>query len=586
MRLNIISKSDKILIKRALNYIKPYKTRFSILFLCILFNIIFGLVQPLIWGNLITDIFSSNYTNVILNILYVSILYALQLIISYTQSYLFIFLNNNIICNLKNDMFSSILNLPIKAFDEISIGEFMSRLHNDTSNLANIITEKFLGTIIDIVKIIIIGILVFKINFILALTVVIFFPFSYFIFIKYGKKLRKKNKQLQIINDNYFSSTQETLLSIKEIKSIGISNKRFNLFFNLSNKLKGSNIDIGKTNAFSQIVSQGVNLISQIAILIIGTYLIFKKKLSIAYFIAFSNYSIQFSTSLISISKLNSSIQQSLASLERIFGLMDNLCYLKETTEMKLISRINSSNIEFNNVSFEYKENLKVLNNISFTVPQNKKTAIVGPSGSGKSTIFDLLLNFYKPTTGYIKVGNFNIQDISYETLISYISIVRQEPFLFNMSIKENLLISNPYATTSEVENACKKAYIHDYINSLPNKYDTAIVEGGVNISCGQKQRIAIARALLKNSKIILFDEATSSLDNESQYYINKSIDEISENKTVIIIAHRLSTIMNVDQIIVLNEGTIVGAGRHSDLVKENEFYINLYNSEVSLSKD
>ncbi|MCW6108794.1 ABC transporter ATP-binding protein, partial [Clostridium sporogenes] len=193
-------------------------------------------------------------------------------------------------------------------------------------------------------------------------------------------------------------------------------------------------------------------------------------------------------------------------------------------------------------------ENLKVLNNISFTVPQNKKTAIVGPSGSGKSTIFDLLLNFYKPTTGHIKVGNFNIQDISYETLISYISIVRQEPFLFNMSIKENLLISNPYATTSEIENACKKAYIHDYINSLPNKYDTAIVEGGVNISCGQKQRIAIARALLKNSKIILFDEVTSSLDNESQYYINKSIDEISENKTVIIIAHRLSTIMNVDQ--------------------------------------
>ncbi|MCW6087214.1 ABC transporter ATP-binding protein [Clostridium sporogenes] len=586
MRLNIISKSDKILIKRALNYIKPYKTRFSILFLCILFNIIFGLVQPLIWGNLITDIFNSNHTNVILNILYVSILYVLQLIISYTQSYLFIFLNNNIICNLKNDMFNSILNLPIKAFDEISVGEFMSRLHNDTSNLANIITEKFLGTIIDILKIIIIGILVFKINFILALTVVIFFPFSYFIFIKYGKKLRKKNKQLQIINDNYFSSTQETLLSIKEIKSIGISNKRFNLFFNLSNKLKGSNIDIGKTSAFSQIVSQGINLISQIAILIIGTYLIFKKKLSIAYFIAFSNYSIQFSTSLINISNLNSSIQQSLASLERIFGLMDNLLYLKETPEMKLISHINSSNIEFNNVSFEYKENLKVLNNISFTVPQNKKTAIVGPSGSGKSTIFDLLLNFYKPTTGHIKVGNFNIQDISYETLISYISIVRQEPFLFNMSIKENLLISNPYATTSEIENACKKAYIHDYINSLPNKYDTAIVEGGVNISCGQKQRIAIARALLKNSKIILFDEVTSSLDNESQYYINKSIDEISENKTVIIIAHRLSTIMNVDQIIVLNKGTIVGSGRHSDLVKENEFYINLYNSEVSLSKD
>ncbi|NFV14386.1 ABC transporter ATP-binding protein [Clostridium sporogenes] len=586
MRLNIISKSDKILIKRALNYIKPYKTRFSILFLCILFNIIFGLVQPLIWGNLITDIFSSNYTNVILNILYVSILYVLQLIISYTQSYLFIFLNNNIICNLKNDMFNSILNLPIKAFDDISVGEFMSRLHNDTSNLANIITEKFLGTIIDILKIIIIGILVFKINFILALTVVVFFPFSYFIFIKYGKKLRKKNKQLQIINDNYFSSTQETLLSIKEIKSIGISNKRFNLFFNLSNKLKGSNIDIGKTSAFSQTVSQGINLISQIAILIIGTYLIFKKKLSIAYFIAFSNYSIQFSTSLINISNLNSSIQQSLASLERIFGLMDNLFYLKETPEMKLISYINSSNIEFNNVSFEYKENLKVINNISFTVPQNKKTAIVGPSGSGKSTIFDLLLNFYKPTTGYIKVGNFNIQDISYETLISYISIVRQEPFLFNMSIKENLLISNPYATTSEIENACKKAYIHDYINSLPNKYDTSIVEGGVNISCGQKQRIAIARALLKNSKIILFDEVTSSLDNESQYYINKSIDEISENKTVIIIAHRLSTIMNVDQIIVLNKGTIVGSGRHSDLVKENEFYINLYNSEVSLSKD
>lgn len=583
MNIKTISKSDMELIKRAITYLKPYRIKFFITFICILFVILFSLIQPLMWATLITDIFNKRYTNIVLNVSAIIVLYIIQIILSFIETYLFTSIDSNIVYDLKNDMYKSILELPSKAFDEIRVGEFISRLQNDTSSLANIITEKFLNCVINVLKVIIIGILVFNINFILAVTVVLFFPLSYFIFIKYGKILREKNRKLKSLNDRYISNVQETILGIKEIKSLGISSERLDIFSNFSNIIKLKIIDIGKTNAFSQSLSQATRFISQSAVLIIGIYFIFKNQLSIALFIAFCDYSAQFSNSIIGITTLNSDIQQSLASLERIFKLMDNFSYSKENFG---VNKINSGSlviVKFEKVSFSYNGNMKILENISFTIPQNKKIAIIGPSGSGKTTIFNLLLNLYKPNSGSIKMDNIDISDISEESLKSYISIVRQEPFLFNVSIKENLLMANSKATICQIEDVCKKAYIHDYIMTLPNKYETIVGENSINFSCGQKQRLAIARSLLKDSKIILLDEATSALDSESQNFIKKSVDGISKDRTVVIIAHRLSTIIDAHEIIVINNGTIIGKGNHDYLLKTSEFYGKLYKAELGL---
>ena len=221
---------------------------------------------------------------------------------------------------------------------------------------------------------------------------------------------------------------------------------------------------------------------------------------------------------------------------------------------------------------------------MNLKIDSNKKIAIVGKSGNGKSTIFNLLLRYFDSSIGSILIDGINIKDLTEESLRKNISIIRQVPFLFNESILDNFRYVKKNATLKEIREVCKRAYIDDYIMSLPKKYNTVIGEGGVNLSGGQKQRIAIARTLLLNTKIILFDEATSALDNESQEYIKRTIDSLVTNHTVIIVAHRLSTIIDADVINVIDKGKLVASGTHNHLINNSLIYKNLYNSESSSS--
>ncbi len=584
MRIMSISKEDIQLIKRAVKYIKPYKMKYSLAFICILSGIGIGLIQPLVWGNLLSNLFDKGYNKVLINILYLSIIYILQAAVGFFQSYLVSFLSENIIFDLKRDIYHKILNLPVKAFDEMSSGEFISRLHGDAQAIANIITNQLLNAVIDVLRVIFVAIAVFTISVPLALIVIFSGLLTYFIFRKYGKVLRVRNKEVAKLNDRYFSSAGESIYAIREIKSLGIKKNKFESFIELAEKLKNSSININVLNTLSNTLSQGVIFLSQIAVIAAGGYLIYIGKLTMNYYIAFSSYANQFSFALINITRLNSNIQQMLTSLERIFYIMDNLSYSQEEFGNESIWHI-EGNIRFKNVSFEYNESSCVLKDISIDIPKNKKIAIVGSSGSGKTTIFNLLLRFYNPSAGEILIDDINISKFNEESLRRHISIVRQEPFLFRATVKENLLLANPKASMEEIEEACRAACIHEYIAGLPEKYDSVIGENGVNISGGQRQRIAIARALLKESKIILFDEATSSLDNESQYYIKEVIDRISKDHTVIIIAHRLSTIIEADEIIVVEQGKVVGKGNHEMLIRKNATYKRLYETELNVLK-
>jgi len=236
--------------------------------------------------------------------------------------------------------------------------------------------------------------------------------------------------------------------------------------------------------------------------------------------------------------------------------------------------------IEFKNVVFSYPEEDVTLNKFNLTIVPNKKIAIVGKSGQGKSTLFNLITRIFDVTDGEILIDNFNIKELTEESLRNNISIIRQEPFIFNKTIKENFELIDKNIKLKEIRKYSKMAYIDDYIMSLPNKYDTILGEGGVNLSGGQKQRLSIARTLSKKSKIILFDEATSALDNESQEYIKKAIDNLVKDHTIVIVAHRLSTIMDADIIHVVDKGKIVASGNHTELLKTNNIYKNLYETE------
>ena len=267
-------------------------------------------------------------------------------------------------------------------------------------------------------------------------------------------------------------------------------------------------------------------------------------------------------------------------SLKRINQILNNELYPDEVYGNKVLENPQGI-IEFSQVKFKYRENENyALNGLDLLIEPHKKIAIVGRSGNGKTTIFNLLLRYFDANEGKILIDNIDIKDLTEESLRKNISIIRQNPYLFNLTIFENFQLVKEDVTLEEIRECCKKAYIDEYIMNLPDKYNTLIGEGGINLSGGQKQRLAIARTLLLNTKIILFDEATSALDNESQNFIKKSIDDLVKEHTIIIVAHRLSTIIDADVICVIENGKLVGKGTHKQLLQDCLQYQNLYLSE------
>ena len=307
--------------------------------------------------------------------------------------------------------------------------------------------------------------------------------------------------------------------------------------------------------------------------------LLYYNKVSLTFFIAMTYYVYRYTWLLENINDLTQCYQKVSVSISRVNDIMENRLYKDVSFGAKEIS--NSKGIvEFKNVYFSYPNEDNILKDFNLKLVPNRKIAVVGSSGQGKSTLFNLMTRIFDPNQGEITLDGININELTEESLRKNISIIRQEPFVFNRTIKENFLLINKDITLSEIRKCTKMTYLDDYIMSLPNKYDTVLGEGGVNLSGGQKQRLAMARTLSKGSKVILFDEATSALDNLSQDYIKKTIDKLVEEHTIVIVAHRLSTIMDADIIYVVDDGKIVSSGTHKELLKTSDIYKNLYETE------
>lgn len=580
-----LSKNDVTLLKRTFNYVKPYKMRFFIFLMFTIIIILLGIVQPLIWGSIVQCLAYKDYKSIFNKLIYLLVVFLAQSFSQFVKNYNQTILSNDLSYDLKVDMYSKMLNLPMKVFDKNNVGEFISRLQGDIFTLSSIITNDLVNVIIDILKIVVLGVVIFKINIKLSLVVLVVFPFSYICFVRFGKKLRNINGEIKILNDRYFSILQQALVGIKHIKAYGLKEKSCINYKDISKKIKDKEIKISITGNLSFVISSIINYLDDLIVIALGIYFISKNTLSIQYFIAFASYSGQFSQSLISVTKINSNIQEALVSLERIFGLIDNIDFPKEKFGDKCIENI-YRDIEFQSVEFSYENNKKILKNINFNVQKNQLTAIVGRNGSGKSTIFNLLLNFYKPNHGEILIDGIDIRDLTEESIRKNISIVQQQPFLFNLSIKENMKLANLKSTEEEIKQVCKQVFMHEYIMGLDEKYDTVINEEASNLSGGQKQRLALAMCMLRKTPIILLDEATAAMDTEAEYLISEAINNISKDRTVIVITHNLSMIRNADKIIVLDEGKIVGQGSHEYLIKNNLVYKDLYSHEFDLLRE
>lgn len=568
------------------NYIKEDKLKLFLYIFLVILTYLPVLFSAYFWGKALEYLILKDFKN----FLFYLIIWEGTYIILYTilqipKDKLYNNLELKFMKNVSIDLYKKIDNLPAKAFEDIGVGEFINRLYTDPDRVMELLA-KLIKLLCKALVVIAIIILAFSISWILGLEIVIFGVSMGFISTKFFPKIKKTQESIKKESDNYVKIATENITGIREIKSLGIKNnieknilKQLTDLFNKNKKIRNYEVWYYGLNNL-------VYFLLQFIILLTAGYFFIKGHITYATFIMLEMYIWRIDEVVESISEFGVSYNKVTVSLKRIGEIVNNELYEDEKFGTKTITSING-NIEFKDVKFKYSSDEDyTLNGLSLKIEPHKKVAIVGRSGNGKSTIFNLLLRYFDATTGQILIDDIDIKDLTEKDLRKNISIIRQSPFLFNLSIIDNFKLVKPDITLKEIRKYCKKAYIDDYIMSLSKQYDTIIGEGGVNLSGGQKQRLAIARTLMLNTKIILFDEATSALDNESQEYIKKTIDALVKNHTVIIVAHRLSTIVDADIINVIDKGTLESYGTHIELLKKSKVYQNLYSNEFSNSQN
>lgn len=471
------------------------------------------------------------------------------------------------------------LDLPAVAFEKHSSGEIINRITNDADSIS-FAFGRLLNAFSSLVASLIILIYVFANSYIIGIEIIILVSLLFFVIKIYNPKLKNVHKERKVEQDKFTSLTNESIRGIREIKTLGIKSSLIEDMRDIIKLIyKKSEKEIDLQKEFNIIV-RFLKTLLEVGTLATCVILLYYNKINLTFFIAMTYYIYRYMWLIENLNDLTQTYQKVEVSIGRVNEILENKLYNDE--EFGNIELSNTEGvIEFKNVTFAYPNEEVTLDKFNLTIEPNKKIAIVGKSGQGKSTLFNLITRIFEPIEGEILLDNINIKNLKEDCLRKNISIIRQEPFIFNKTIEENFKMIDENITLEEIRKYAKIAYIDDYIMSLPDGYNTILGEGGVNLSGGQKQRLSIARTLLKKSKIILFDEATSALDNNSQEYIKKAINNLVNDHTIIIIAHRLSTIIDADIIHVVDKGKVVASGTHNELLKKSKIYKNLYETEL-----
>lgn len=568
--------------KILINYFKPYKAKL----------IFMGIIVFIInFSSIFTGYLVGAGTESVINLsikaalMYFGIYFIISLLSNIIEELVYNFLNGiqmKISRTIGFDTYKKVMCLPAYAFEEMSSGEIINRVTNDTETVVGSI-DRIMQVVSRLISSAIVLVYIFINSWIIGIEILVFL-FIYAIFVKvFSKRIKECNKQVKEQNDKYTAIANESVRGIREIKTLGIAE---NISKNVLELIKEL-LDISKKelniNAFYNATSWILKSTLECGSFITCAILLYHGTCSLTFFIALTYYIYRFTWLIENITDFSKTYEKLSVAINRINEILGNTLY-NDVLYGNIELANTKGDIEFKNVSFNYKNERKIFDDFNIKFEPNKFTAIVGSSGGGKSTIFNLLTRIFDCNRGHIYIDGIDIKKLSEKSLRKNISIIRQEPFIFNKTILENFKLIDEDITLDKVRKFCKKAYIDDYIMSLPKKYDTLIGEGGVNLSGGQKQRLAIARTLLKESKIILFDEATSALDNESQEYIKESIDELSKDHTVIMVAHRLSTIIDADIIYVIKDGKVYAKGKHDELMKKCDYYKKLYTTESKIA--
>ena len=588
MKKEVKDKNKKVSIwkyvKKCYPYFKREKKALIILIIISLIISIFNSFGPALMAKVLDYATSSRLDEALKYLLFVV---GLALVIDFFDKIVFIRnytkIQESITNNIKKDVISSYFEIDNKELLKTSSGIFLTRITSDPDNIIDAF-DAVRGNFTKILSNIFVFIYIFHINFVLGIITVIGTISVYLVEKSAMDKWNAYRKRRNKLRDRNTTIINEGLKGTHDIKLL-------NIVEHFKNKVSGNLDELCNDTVGSIKVDSGYVFLRTVVVyaftavlIVLSIYFVKFDVIKVSSLIAIFMYKDRLFTSILYLAWTERQLKEFALSAERIFEVIDHSKFKLEHYGNKRVNEL-SGKIEFKNVYFKYEKD-SVLKGVSFNIEPKDTVAIVGKSGSGKTTIVNLISKIYEVDKGSILLDGNNINDLDKYSIRNNISVISQKPYLFNMTIKENLLLVSPDASQKQIENVCKICELHDYIMNLPKKYNTLVGEGGVTLSGGECQRVAIARALLMKTNIILFDEATSALDNETQENIQKAINNISSEYTMIIIAHRLSTIKNCNKIIVIDDGKVSGIGTHNELYKKIEIYKSLYEKELRREND
>ncbi|WP_194191755.1 ABC transporter ATP-binding protein [Clostridium chrysemydis] len=578
--------------KRLLSYLRPHRTKLIIVLIMAILSTAFTVFSPRLLGDTINVILEGmiakfkGVPNAGVDFgklgYYISLLlgfYILSAIFMYAQQYLMAGVAQYTVKDLRSAVENKLNRLPISYFDANSKGDILSRVTNDVDNIASTLQQSLTQLISSVVSIIGITIMMLSLSPLLTLICVLTLPVCIIatrpIIGRSQKFFSSQQKELGKLNGH----VEEVYTGHTVVRAFGHEKKAISEFDEINDNLYESGWKAQFMSGLIMPLMQLVNNIGYVIIAVVGGILVTKNKLSVGYIQSFIQYSRQFTQMINQTANIANILQSTMASAERVFEILDEKEEIKDPENPKTLVDP-KGNVDFKNVKFGYSPEKLLMNDMNVTAKQGQTIAIVGPTGAGKTTLINLLMRFYELNGGEIQFDGVNITEFTRGYLRSMFGMVLQDTWLFNGSIKDNIAYGKEGATFEEVVEACKAAHADHFIRTLPQGYDTVLNEEASNISQGQKQLLTIARAILANPRVLILDEATSSVDTRTETYIQNAMTRLMEGRTNFVIAHRLSTIKDADLILVMNHGDVIEQGSHKELMSQNGFYADLYNSQ------